>query len=630
MGSTNSLDIVNNIITSLICDVQQRHGSVFDTHSLNLTLKKVKKRLQSEGMCFLTKTLPRLGKAFDKALSGHCVLNSVEHGFKPMPNSKLPKFLGELFRHVLSDRGELLPNPDASCVESIRQILFVFYKYELPFTDEQVQQVVSKFEETERQLATTEHLLDQLDQEITAHTSSHRRTHESSTLVEVTREARALLHRVFASFDCRDIVPRHGPGAVATRQKLWSKFEFTNVSSRITDVYALDEYFYSSLTHVSDRLDSLMSMRDEDLPARVCLVPKDSRGPRLISCEPVDFQWIQQGLGRAIVDHVENIELTKFNVFFTDQGPNQRGAWLGSKTGRYATLDLNEASDRVSLSLVRLLFPTGVLPYLEACRSTSTELPGGKILPLKKYAPMGSCLCFPVLALTVWAILTAGAPDADTREGILVYGDDIVVPTAYAVNAMKLLESYGLKVNQDKSCTKGLFRESCGTDAFQGVNVTPVRLRTVWESSPSPEVYTSWIAYANHFYDRRYHRTYDYIVGLLLDTYREVPSDDMYLTCPSLRYVPERGRPKKQRFNKDLQKIQVKAYAISNRTISKEIDGWSMLLRYFTEGSQAPAPSHMVKPRREDPRLELSKFERPLSVRQYTKRKTSMLVKRWL
>lgn len=628
MVNNKSLDEVE-IIAALLLDVHNVHGLVFNTRAYKLTLSKVRSRTRKEGLGFLTKTLPRLGKAFDKALASFAPLNATELGFDAYPGCKFPRFLGELFSCVLQPDGTLLPHPCATSVRTIRQVLYLFYKYELPYCDEQVQQVLQKFERTEEDLSMVASTLDQLDLDVAAAKATSRRSFKPSTLVEVAREAQIVLSNVFAFFDPDNITPRHGPGAVATKQRLWDKFSWSNVSARITDVYPYDAYYCASLGHVCDRYDSFRAVTEEDLPARVILVPKDSRGPRLISCEPVDFQWIQQGLGRAIVEHVERTALTRHNVFFTDQGPNQRGALLGSRTGRYSTLDLNEASDRVSLSLVRLLFPKHLHRYLEACRSTSTELPDGRKIPLKKYAPMGSCLCFPILALSVWAILTAGAPDEDTREGILVYGDDIVVPTAYAENAMKLLESFGLKINRDKSCTSGLFRESCGTDAFQGINVTPVRLRTVWESSRSPEVYSSWIAYANSFYDRSYHHTYDYIVGKIFAVYGEVPSNDMSLTCPSLRSVPQEHLPRKSRSNKSLQKREWLVYDVQSRPILHEMDGWSMLLRYFTEGSSSkPLFSIGSQSFGESVRLD-NLTDTPFSVRQYTKRDASMLVKRW-
>jgi len=314
-------------------------------------------------------------------------------------------------------------------------------------------------------------------------------------------------------------------------------------------------------------------------------------------------------------------------MFDSHQVPNQMGAFIGSHYGEYATLDLNEASDRVSLDLVRLLFPEWIIPYLEACRSSSTVLPDGMILPLNKFAPMGSCLCFPVLALTVWAIISAAAPDAHTRERIYVYGDDVIVTTAYAEDAIKQLESFGLLCNRDKSCTRGFFRESCGMDAYKGKDVTPVRLRTVWASSPSPNVYASWIAYANQLWRKRYYSAYDYIVSLLHQIYGEIPAKDMNLTsCPSLEYVAEENRPKRSRISHRFQKKQWRVRCLTSPSVRKEIDGWSMLLRYFAEcGNNRQFFSHETEGPSDDFYLE----ELPFRVRSYTRRKTSMLVYRW-
>jgi len=631
MVLNKSLDETVSLIAALLNDIQMSHEAVFNCRVSRLTLKQVKRRTRSEGIGFLTKTLPRLGKAFDKALSGASSLNSTSLGFAAQRGSQLPRFLGELFNEVLSKDGVLLPEPCVECVKAIRLVLYLFYKYELPYTDEQAQQVISKFERTESDLSTSGELsirLNSLMHSPSVHVRRQHRDHYCSPCQSaVTREAKILLSNVFAYFDPKNIIPRHGPGAVATKQRLWDKFRWTNVSDRITLLFPFDEYFCSSIGSVCDNYATFSKVTGMDLPARVILVPKDSRGPRLISCEPVDFQWIQQGLGRAIVELVESNLDTMFNVHFTSQDANRFGALLGSENGKYATLDLNEASDRVSLELVRLLFPPHICEYLEACRSLSTELPDGKVLRLNKFAPMGSCLCFPILALTVWAILTAAAPDADTRESILVYGDDVIVPTAYAANAMEQLESFGLKINRDKSCISGLFRESCGMDAFKGKDVTPVRLRTVWSSTPSPDVYTSWIAYANSFYDKRCYSVYYAIVERLRTIYGPIPSDDMNLSCPSLRVVPLDERPKRRRMNKSLQKLEYSVYDVKSPLINHEIDGWSMLLRYFTEGCGPSIVSRNVT--RRDVGLESYDPNPAFSVGSYTDRRTSMLVRRW-
>lgn len=630
MVPTKSLDVGFPIIAALLRDVHNTHGVIFNTRSLRLTLNRVEKRLHSEGFGFLSKSMPRLGKALHRALSSTTPLNCAGLGFALIPGTNLPRFLGEFFSRVFDTSGTVLQFPCVTSVRVLSQVLFVFYKYELPYTAEQEQEVVSKFVTCETDLSTTDESIESLDRTSrSSNNYSSKEPQERLAEVAVARMAQGLLKELFRSFKPLSIHPRHGPGAVATKQRLWGKYQWTNVASKITDMYPFDAYFCASLGHVCDTYHSFADVGDKDLPARVILVPKDSRGPRLISCEPVDYQWVQQGLGRAIVELVESHPLTRWNVHFTNQQPNQFGALLGSRTGKYATLDLKEASDRVSLKLVRLLFPEKVRPYLEACRSSATVLPDGKVLPLRKFAPMGSCLCFPIMALTIWAILTAAAPDSDTRESILVYGDDVIVPTHYAVYAMSILESFGLAINRDKSCTSGLFRESCGTDAFAGVNVTPVRIRTVWSSTPSPNVYASWIAYANSFWRKQYYSVYDCIVEWLHSIYGAIPSKAMHLACPSLEYVPHELLPKRRRVNKDLQKVQYNVWDVKAPSISKRIDGWSMLLRFFSESGREPV---MPFAETDDNRNEdafLSEEHTPFSVSQYTDRNTSLLVRRW-
>jgi len=653
MVPNKSLDDIQ-IITALLHDVFETHGEVFNCKSRRLTLEKVNERRASEGVGFLTKTLPCLGKALERALSSNTPLDANLLGFDALEESKLPRFLGELFGLVLDSSGVPLQEPSALAIRSLMDILYCFYKYELPYTPELEQQVVAAFEETERDLLTNEKTLAAIGLQVSECIDRGDRVDSSTEPHAVARKARLLLQELFAYFDPTDIKPKHGPGAVATKQQLWDKYLWTNISAAITESYPQDAYFYASQGHVCDHLSAFGLVGEASLPARVILVPKDARGPRLISCEPVDNQWIQQGLSQAVVKLVEAHPLTKWNVFFTDQGPNQRGALLGSSTGKYVTLDLKEASDRVSLDLVRLLFPPHVVAPMEACRSTETTLPDGRRIKLKKFAPMGSSLCFPIMALTIWAILTAAAPDEDTRESILVYGDDVIGPTAFAEDAMKQLETFGLKINRSKSCTSGFYRESCGTNAFKGINVTPVRLRTVWNDSRTPEVYESWIAYANSYSGRgsddiQFRRSYYNVSNLIAEAlhaiYGAIPTMDMNLTCPSLYCVSHEQKPLKTRTSLRFQKKQYLVWELKSPVINQEMDGWSMLLRYFAEGTPSDY-SYVIGPGATTCKAELWDFherhfeaynkyavasiwKQPFRVRSYTRRRSSILVRRW-
>jgi hypothetical protein len=629
MHDNKSLDLYKQIIATLLSDVQTLHNSVFTPRALRLTLEKVNSRIAREGLSFLSKTLPRLGKAFDKALLGEVPLDSTGWCLMHYPGSKLPKFLGELFQCIFSHDGMVLPFPCVTCIKHVRQILYAFYKLKLPYSPDDEASVISQFVKTEDDLTSYNDILGKIADYIDSNGIGYLDQLDPD-IRSVIRKARIKLSRVFSGFDPKDIRPRHGPGAVSTKEQLWGKYSFTRINPRIERTYPFDAYFTASLGHICDSYKEFQFLKEEDLPARVILVPKDSRGPRLISCEPLEFQWIQQGLGDAIVRRVESHPLTRYNIHFTDQQPNQIAALYGSKNGKYATLDLKEASDRVTVGLVRLLFPEPLREALLNSRSQSTRLPNGTILPLKKFAPMGSALCFPILALTIWAIVSSSESDADARKSILVYGDDVVVKTERSAHATKWLEAFGLIVNRDKSCTSGFFRESCGMDAYRGVCVTPVRFRTTWANHPSPNVYMSYIAYANMFYKQHFYKTYDLIVRELLVLYREIPEDDGYNTYPSLIEVPEYGQPKRTRWNSSLQVKQTLIWDLAVNPLNKQISGWSMLLRFFSEVDHTPFVKRDVSTRRCS--VGLPSFERmrePFSVRLYTRRNTGRLVKRW-
>lgn len=660
-----------NLIAALLTDVQ-RHVGVFTPRSLKLTTARLRTRYEREGMGFLTKTLPRLGRAFDKALSGEIPLDSGR--WRKLPNSKLPRFLGELFQCIFSHDGWILPTPNVTCIKVLRQILYLYSKYELPYSPEQEQAVLDQFIKNDHELVSYSHSCSKGAACCT--TRSRCPTCRSSLLqgqesqggeekqerrLRVIERARQLLSTLFACFDPYDIYPRHGPGSVSTKERYQGKYRWSTVSARIREHFPLDAYFYASLGHVCDKVDELQLISDAESSAKVVLVPKDSRGPRLISEEPLEFQWIQQGLRAALYKLVETNPLTRYNVHFTDQRPNQYGALLGSmkeryyfspskgqvvpytlKHGAYSTLDLKEASDRVSIGLVNLLFPQNISDVLMASRSLGTTLPNGQYIPLNKYAPMGSALCFPVLALCIWALLTADASDADARDSILVFGDDVIVRRDQTLNAIELLESFGFKVNRDKSCINGFFRESCGVDAYQGINVTPVRIKTVWSSLRRPDVYDSWIAYANSFYNKQYFAVYDYIVGELLSVYGEIPARDMWdykhPPVPALAEVPRENRPKTIRFNPDLQRLEYLVWNIRPTKVKREIDGWSMLLRYFAEGVGRPVDVNR-RPRSLDDDssadanvilgLDREVCSKSFRVREYTKRDSSVLEKCW-
>lgn len=149
-------------------------------------------------------------------------------------------------------------------------------------------------------------------------------------------------------------------------------------------------------------LEDVVAAFDSEL-SRMKLVPKDVlKGYRTIGMEPNLRMYAQQGTADALVRTFKSSPIRHF-VDLSDQQINRDCARDGSIDQEYDTLDLSSASDRVSLSLVRRVFPKDLLDELIISRSSEVSTPGG-VYTLKKFAPMGSALCFPTQCIIFTAI----------------------------------------------------------------------------------------------------------------------------------------------------------------------------------------------------------------------------------
>jgi len=283
-------------------------------------------------------------------------------------------------------------------------------------------------------------------------------------------------------------------------------------------------------------------------------------------------------------------------VNFTDQSVNQWLALQGSSTGDYVTLDMKEASDRVSCSLVESVFGgTNLYRALMACRSAATKLPDGTVVGLKKFAPMGSATCFPVEAYIFYvlalAVLSAhdNVPMANAVGRVYVYGDDIICKREDYALLMEYFPKVGLRFNEGKCCIRGFFRESCGTDAFKGVDVTPLKVRTVWSSSKSVRALLSYVEYSNLFYKRGYYLTAEFLRTRIKAKYGPIPFKhrecDAYVGFyreDSLSNLIARNKAMgfRYRYNYRLWRLEIKAQApYTKRKRSKCTSEWSEMLR---------------------------------------------------
>lgn len=426
-----------------------------------LDTQLIDRRLMNEGLTFATEVLPR----FSREIVGSIEAGSwsVSRDFSHHNTTVLPKFLGKYTSCIFDSKGSVLePCPaQAQALYIIRQLCEYAYKADFPSSDAKNQLVIDSFIATESELRETP-LFD-----------------EGNPPVLIL--AREIIRNTLFGYK-PDVSGSYGPG-VCSDASVPLKYNVDQFDSP-----AVREYSESYYPDHRDSLNSRVRMTHDSLwnnalKSKVILVPKDSRGPRLICAEPTTNQWLQMSLMSSLVRHLESSEWTSGYVNFTNQQVNRDLAKVNSLSRTQATLDLKDASDRVRLDLVDWLFSgTSLYKPLLACRTPMAVLPDGRQLKLAKFAPMGSAMCFPTLALTVWAISCAAI---SLRSGdlvtdcVYVYGDDLIVPTYLTDDVINALESCSLRVNRHKSFVDSHFRESCGEDRYFGLSVTPVRLRKV-------------------------------------------------------------------------------------------------------------------------------------------------------
>jgi hypothetical protein len=426
-----------------------RYSEFIDKKDMNTFLN----RSEHEGLQFLTTTLPRLGKAIDQYHSTKS-WNPPDH-FQCDGQGR-PLFMGKAFRAALDFE-------DSVAVDCIRQLAYAFYKLETDYDPRTVQEIIDKFKQIDRDL-------------------EFAISYEDVETLHLIAGMKAIIGRTLNYSNPLDIRPCHGSGATACHSSQDGRWHDLRYYPELDEVFSYSDYFFYNFNHLIDEMERLENSQPSVPWGRLVPVPKDSRGPRLISCEPAELMYIQHGLMRKLYGIIETHPLTRGQINFTDQGTNRMLAREGSISDQWATIDLSDASDRVSFELVKRVFPDDWVRCLKACRSEGTILPDGEKLKFNKFAPMGSACCFPVEALVFWACAQATLQRDGFCGRVFVYGDDIIVESAFAQSVIEGLERVGLMVNRSKSFTSGPFRESCGGEYHYGYDVTPVKVRKFLDS----------------------------------------------------------------------------------------------------------------------------------------------------
>lgn len=229
--------------------------------------------------------------------------------------------------------------------------------------------------------------------------------------------------------------------------------------------------------------------------------PKTTEVSRVIQPQPSLNMMFQKGMSSLIEQRLKAVYGIDLRI---QPRINSELARRGSVDGIYGTIDLKSASDTIAYELVEELLPRQVLAWFNISRIPCYRVKGGEDQELHMLGTMGNGWTFSFQTLLFAAIVTAvyrifdvklERPVVHGRKPVTwlededltvikhgnfaVFGDDIIVRRDMYDHVTRVLGVLGFIVNDDKSFNTGHFRESCGTDWFNGVNIRGVYCKTL-------------------------------------------------------------------------------------------------------------------------------------------------------
>jgi len=574
--------------------------------------------------------LPAVGKHLDRCLAnGQYLPSGLPLTKRYTGGVVIPKFLRGLYLLVFEENGRLKDEYDVEAVVFLRQILYLVKKAPFACSPEDIENEVLEFYETDLSLPEPEGFWDKPAQSCSVVEETYHGYGKSHIYLDRigTGDSLCGLSANRSSLDTLDKVAgiiattlgsyeplgwrfRHGPGAISEVSRPVNKFCWRGWSTRLGSVFPISEYGFYNLHSwgrsvatqaTSSPTDPFFLLEGEEERAscqasRMVAVPKTFTKPRLIAAEPSEHQWCQQNIWHYFCQRSQVTWISSF-VQFTDQTLNQDLCRRGSKDGSLATVDLSAASDRVTCHAIGQFYRSNpsLLAALSVTRTQYVTQNLTRKVPacvrLRKFSTMGNACTFPVESLLFLGIALAATlqsrnlsptlQNIRSLEGeVAVFGDDIVIPVDSRELFVSLLEVLHFKINEAKSFWTGRFRESCGVDSFNGVEVTPIYWKGAYDGKP--ESLSRVTQTSNNFYQKFLLETAAHLESTLPTAWLPLVAMRSGVFGLQTRNEPENTHLT-MRYNSGLQLVQcqvLQPIAVTRRTKTNDD---SSLLQYFTE-----------------------------------------------
>lgn len=234
----------------------------------------------------------------------------------------------------------------------------------------------------------------------------------------------------------------------------------------------------------------------------VTTVRKNISTDRTIAMEADINALFQRAIGSRLAKR-----LRRFGIYLDDQTLNQR-ACLQAQRFKNATIDIKNASNSALRNVVYSLFPDDWVSLIDLTRShrgtfsNRNDVHAGQAewFEYEMLSSMGNGYTFELESLLFFSIcIWCGCDDFDT----FIYGDDIIIPQSKCAIVTSALSVFGFEVNLEKSFTSGTFFESCGVFAYNGVDVTPLKIKDLLNDDKSRIILANKLRMYAHLLNNR-------------------------------------------------------------------------------------------------------------------------------
>lgn len=268
-------------------------------------------------------------------------------------------------------------------------------------------------------------------------------------------------------------------------------------------------------------------------------VPKDYETSRMIAPETAYLNVEGSRVRSLFVDLLQH---TGFIAMMPpeDQSLNRERAREGSiypQENPYCTKDLSHASDSISRAFFFELLPVELHCVVREALSDYMVVETD-IIPTKMLATSGSVLTPMLQSVFFLTVLITACDLANEPRDVSCYNDDLICRQSVEKTVDDLLTAVGATVNEKKSFEYGPFRESCGGEYLNGVDVTGVYwprhaipdLRRTAASSPN-ESGAKWLEGLQTLLSLQ-HKLYEF------PTVRQILEGEILRVVPDMTYSP--------------------------------------------------------------------------------------------